>query len=317
MLNPKLFFVCLFILLSLSESSEAQMNLVPNPSFEIHDSCPDNLGQIHKAVGWKGLLVTPDYHHICATYWRVLIPQNIGGYQAPISIDDSAYLGITTSLLRDSVREIVGIALSQPLLVGQKYYTSFLISAGSSPGESPCFCNRFGFKFITYLASLTSSNKELIDNMSHFYTDSIISDTLYWNYIKGNFIADSAYTDVLFGNFFTTDNLDSFCIRSTMHPRTYYYVDRICISTDSTYCDLLSGTGPIPKQDPISVVFAKDGVEIYIIQERFRDMVIYDLSGRMIMNSELNPGINFINFNHLSSGMYLMRIEHYTYKFIR
>jgi hypothetical protein len=136
MLNPRLFFVCLFFLLSLSESSEAQMNLVPNPSFEIHDFCPSQVNQVNHAIGWNSFLLTPDYHHVCGTNWLVSIPQNLGGYQFTFNALDSAYMGIITSHLRDSVREIIGITLTQPLIIGQKYHVSFLISAGSSPSPA-------------------------------------------------------------------------------------------------------------------------------------------------------------------------------------
>jgi len=316
MLNPKFFFACLFFFLSLSESSEAQMNLVPNPSFEIRDSCPDNVGQIYKALGWKSLLISPDYFHVCTSHWRVSIPNNHAGYQIPLDLNDSAYAGFFTSHTNNQSREIIGISLTQPMIIGQEYHFSFYLSAASHPSASPCHSNKVGVKFITYLSSLTASNPNLVDNTSHYFIDSIFSDTSNWHYFKGSFIADSAYTDFLFGNFYTVDNISYFC-SYTGPARSYYYVDKVCVSLDSNYCDLVSGILPSKKQDAISIVFAKDGVEIHIIQERFRDMVIYDLSGRMIMKKELTPGINFINYAHLPVGMYLMRIDHYTYKFIR
>jgi len=297
-------------------NSVAQVNLVPNPSFEIHDSCPDNISQIHRASGWRGLLVTPDYHHFCATTWRSSIPRNLGGYQYTYSTNDSAYGGIVSSLLRDSVREIIGITLTQQLIIGRKYYISFLISAGSSPNEASCYSNRFGIKLITYLSSLTASNKNLVDNFSHFYTDSILSDTTNWIFIKGSFTADSAYTDLLLGNFYTVDSLDTFCAYSSMHPKTYYYVDQICLSEDSAMCELAIEVPMIFNPQTISVLISRNEIRINVNQTKNTEMDIYDSAGRLIISELLNPGVNLISKAQLASGLYLIRIENQTYKFI-
>lgn len=306
----------LLILIITNMKNFGQFNQVPNPSFEIHDSCPDDVNQVNHAIGWKALLLTPDYHHVCATNWLVSIPQNLGGYQFAFNAMDSSYMGIGTSHLRDSVREIIGITLTQPLIIGQKYHVSFLISAGSSPNSSPCYNDRFGIKLITYLNSLTTSNKELVDNISQYYIDSIISDTTNWSNIRGSFIADSAYTDILIGNFFTLDSLNTSCLYPSSSPRSYYYIDRICLSTDSSLCELASEVPVILRPCAISVVNREYELHILIDQNVDRKMSIFDMAGRLIISKELNLGANSINKAILSSGMYLIRIDNYTYKFV-
>jgi hypothetical protein len=47
-----------------------QVNLVPNPSFEIYSTCPDNISgtqddQVSKATGWSSWIKTPDYYNVC------------------------------------------------------------------------------------------------------------------------------------------------------------------------------------------------------------------------------------------------------------
>jgi hypothetical protein len=84
-------------------------NLVPNPSFEIHDSCPNNISFIEGAIGWKQLIITPDFFHECATNSAASIPYNIAGYQQPFNINDSAYAGIGTNITNDTAHEVMGI----------------------------------------------------------------------------------------------------------------------------------------------------------------------------------------------------------------
>src|SRR6202008_3535364 len=71
-------------------------NLVPNFSFEQHDSCPNMQDQIHYALGWKKCsdsLSTPDYYNACSSTYGI-------PYSSFIHQDDhrncSAYIGLIT-----------------------------------------------------------------------------------------------------------------------------------------------------------------------------------------------------------------------------
>jgi hypothetical protein len=102
---------------------------VPNWSFEDTLSCPDNLGQVDKAIGWSSYRVSPDYFNACAdtiSPWggSVTVPKNYFDFQYPKS--GNAYVGLyTLSLGGGNVREMIGIQLSQPLTIGQEYFASF------------------------------------------------------------------------------------------------------------------------------------------------------------------------------------------------
>jgi len=316
MQNPKLFFVCLAFLLSLPDSSQAQMNLVPNPSFEIHDSCPDFHSQISMAVGWSQYQVTPDYYHKCATNWIVSVPRNMGGYQVPFVIDDSAYVGAITSVESNGLHEIFGIALTDPLIIGQRYYVSFYISAGSGT-HSLCYSNKFGVKFITYLANLGATNPDLVDDFAHVYEDSIVSDTSNWKLFRESFIADSAYTGILLGNFFTSGNLNYFCWTSGTKS-TYNYIDNICVSLDTNYCDVLNSEIEIGRNfTEFDLSISAKQIRITLNRDQTsRSLIVFDLAGRVVMEREVYSGTNSIDFSHLTSGMYLIYFNHRVYKII-
>src|SRR5687768_16803403 len=67
-------------------------NLVPNPSFEDYDTCPEFLSQINYAIGWGSSRQTPEYYNSCAIPFTVAsVPHNYFGSQYPAS--GNAYAG--------------------------------------------------------------------------------------------------------------------------------------------------------------------------------------------------------------------------------
>ena len=297
-------------------NSYCQINLVPNHSFEIHDSCPDYHSQIYKAVGWRSFQITPDYYHKCSTSGLVSIPQNMGGYQQTLSSDDSAYAGAITFIDSDSSHETLGAMLTQPLFVGQQYYVSFYISAGSGI-HSLCYCNKFGVKFVTYLASMGSSNPDLVNNIAHVYEDSVISDTLNWKFISGSFIADSSYTGLVIGNFFTSNNINYFC-RGAGTKSTYTLLDRICVSSDSAFCsNLVNIRKPTQLFNEISIELKGEKLFLSVSNNHSESyFYIFDSIGKIVMKKKYYPGINEIELSNIPNGIYIIRIQNRTYRFI-
>jgi hypothetical protein len=82
-----LFAITLVFLLKTSYSQ----NLVPNPSFEIYDTCPDNLGQISRAIGWHDAIPDGEYFNVCSHDTNgsgipyIGVPLNTAGYRTPAS----------------------------------------------------------------------------------------------------------------------------------------------------------------------------------------------------------------------------------------
>jgi len=319
MLNPKFFFACLFFLLSLSESSEAQMNLVPNPSFEIHDTCPDNIFQIHRATGWKSANGSPDYHHVCANWWTVSVPFNFRGFQPTISDFDSAYAGIYVHKTQHPSREILSIDLSQELIIGRRYYAS-LIMAATYLSPTSCHCNKMGIRFISYKIPHNIngySTGTLINNFAHIYTDSIVSDTSSWFLLEGSFVADSAYSGILVGNFFTPNNVNCFC-RDSTSLLSYYFIDRICVSENPLYCPDFSTSvriSSLPDNYEINLIGSSIHIRNLGLYENTK-ILMFDISGRLLLERELKPVNDLVDISHVSRGIYILRIKNQVYKFI-
>ena len=82
------------ILLSIPTFLFGQTNLVFNPDVEIYDTCPDNTGQISRALGWwQYSQATVNYFNTCSSNWTVTIPSYIG-YQMPHSGNGYLMAGI-------------------------------------------------------------------------------------------------------------------------------------------------------------------------------------------------------------------------------
>lgn len=99
------------------ETGKAQQNLVPNPSFEVFDTCPDFLSQIGRAVGWYASRPTPDYFNQCSQIfpWGT-VPLNYFGYRTPAS--GGAYVGVISSSQSTEERELIGCELNTTLQLG-------------------------------------------------------------------------------------------------------------------------------------------------------------------------------------------------------
>jgi len=205
-------------------------NLVPNPSFEEYDSCAILLSEINYANDWLIIRNTPDCFNNCATsiIGNYGIPENDFGYQYPPSQGCSGYAGFFTAFwLSPNGRELFGARLKAPLVIGQKYFVSFKASHATANGGAS---NNIGITFTNSL--IVEGDFAPNRNFSHVNSTAVISDTTNWTTVFGSFTADSAYSFINVGNFYD-DNLTQFT-ETSFNP--YYFIDDICVSTDSSFC---------------------------------------------------------------------------------
>ncbi|MCW5907901.1 MAG: T9SS type A sorting domain-containing protein [Chitinophagales bacterium] len=235
-------FRLLILLLSFSLFSCAQ-NLVPNGSFEEYQTCPASIIQIGNYTNWIACRNTPDYFNECAPVSSdASVPSNIFGFQYPAS--GNAYAGFWAKNGTSEYREHLGIQLSSNLQIGIRYYVSLKVSLATYPVNNQyCGVNKLGVLFSTTTYN-TLVNPSPINNYAHVYTNTIITDTLNWVSITGSFVADSAYSFISVGNFYSNSFTDSVQFTG-FECNAYYYVDDVCLSTDSQYTYNYTYTGTI------------------------------------------------------------------------
>jgi len=284
-------------------------NLVPNPSFEDTIQCPISLNEVGSLVGWTGYGNTPDYFHTCHTLAGLAgVPSNYYGFQQPRS--GKGYCGMLTYTFSGSAREPIGVNLVTPLIIGQKYYASAYVCMANCSNQSGYGSNKLGFIFTN--TSYSSSNPIPISNFAHIYSDSIITDTLNWIQIFGSFIADSTYSKFAFGNFFDDLSTDTINTINCVNQLAYYYIDDICISTDSNYCTNWTGVTESYLDNSQIKVFpnpTKDIISIFS-QEKIEAIQIINSMGQVIyIDNTINKNKIEVSMGKFNKGIYFIRIK--------
>lgn len=310
-------------------------NLVSNPSFEDTVSCPTADNQLNYSVGWEAF-GSVEYFNRCSTSPDVSVPNNWGGYQQPVTGD--AYAGIFTS--GDSTfgyscnsstycdsREYIGQPLSTPLSIGTKYYISLKTSLSIS---NTIFCNcatdKLGVLFSMNKPSFTIPTTTLIKNYAHVFSPTIITDSIGWTTISGSFIADSAYTYIVVGNVFDDPNTNTQIMDGNTYCNSYYFIDDVCVSTDSLTCNQSVAVNEIILSESSFNIFpnpSTDYINInYSLSNEPYDITIYNTIGQLLFNKKnIIIQNNKLNITSFSNGLLLINIksknQNFYYKLIK
>jgi len=228
-------------------------NIVPNPSFELLEILPDswfNLGQ--------------DFTK-CVKYWSSPTDASPDAYgpdiQVPVNwarkgfgqvqpFDGKTMAGITVFGCdggKPHCREYIQIQLSEPLVLGQKYYIQFYLRHLINSLES----NNIGVYF--HHRSLKVQGDPLLKFKPVFNTDYIITCDDYWEKIGGEFIALSESDHMIIGNFYP----DSLTLTRRKSEESfgyaYYYIDKVSVQK-------IPPIIPVPvKDDDIRLANLKEG----------------------------------------------------------
>lgn len=296
------------LLAAFSFGTRAQ-NLVPNPSFEDTIQCPQFYGDIDVACEyWTSFKGTPDYMHNC----NLTIAIDELDKEAHTGKAYAGFLtyGITTP---DFLREQLGVQLTSPLIIGETYYVSFFVSMAYTANQLNIATNNIGALFTTY--SFYDLMLEIPNlNFAHINESSIISDTN-WVKISGSFIADSAYTYMVIGNFYDDMYTDTLNLPFTIaQQRAYYCVDDVCVTSDSLYNEMWQGvvsvqerineTGivcyPNPTHNSINI---KSDVLV-------RSIELFNYLGQSVLSiNNLNEQLLAIPVNQYTAGYYILKVN--------
>jgi hypothetical protein len=298
----------ILLLFILSFSSKAQQNLVPNPSFEDTVYCPNATNQIDACQHWLNFGNSPDYFNACDPT-GLNVPNSSFGFQYAHSGNGMA--GVITYRRPNlptgpNYREFIGCQLSSPLIIGQKYYFSFYVNFANTNNISIA-SNKIGLNFST--VQYNSTQIPSLTNFSHLYTDSILKDSVNWIFLTNSFIADSTYQYILLGSFFDDNHTDTVNI-GTLPNANYYYIDDVCVTSDSLYNNLWTG---IKKNEPNNLyqirIFPNPTFLYLYIENAYliEKIIIHNTLGEIVYSLNTTKESNLkIDVSTLINGPYLI-----------
>jgi hypothetical protein len=249
----------ILLLLSCFVSVKAQTNLVPNPSFEIHDSCPNNINQITYALPWiQPTTGNPDYCNACDDTTNpsyVGVPANVWGYQ--YARTGVAYADFTAYYYGGPpvYREYIETKLTTTLTANQKYYVSMYVSLTDS---SVFAVDGMGLYFSQNEITRSDFNAFGFIPQIQNPHGNILSDKINWIKISGTYTATGNEQYITIGNFKNDSTTDTLRVRPNLsdgfggaYNAAQYYVDDVCISTDSLTCNTTVGIKTITNNQAI------------------------------------------------------------------
>jgi gliding motility-associated-like protein len=251
-------FSCLFCLCL---PLVAQVNLVPNPSFEEYNNCPniesaylDSSNTTFKGVKYwfkASEDFQSEYHHTCAPHPFFSVPYGSAGFQNTHS--GSAYLLFLSVAKNNSLEGRRGYSstlLLNPLYKDSLYKISYWVSlaemeSGNLSNRNLLATSSIGVyfsceKLFSPSSSYISVNPQVQNNPTRF-----LDDTLGWMEITGLYRATGGEQYITIGNFNSNENTPIKIVRygnteTTQGVGSYYLDDVSLISygyLQDTYLD--------------------------------------------------------------------------------
>jgi gliding motility-associated-like protein len=244
---------------------------VPNESFELYSLCPDNPGQIYRAIPWfqtwiignNVTISSSDYFNACSPTPMFTVPHNdYAGTQ--YAHTGNAYAGIALygSSSGDDTREYIEVKLISPLQQGKKYCVEFYVSLADT---SQFACDNISAYFTNDTLKNSPSMTLINANPQVTNTNGVITDKEGWTLITGEFIASGGESFLTIGNFKSNANTNAISM-SGASPFAYYYIDDVSV----ILCDTIPTSLP-PTESSIIIpnVFTpnSDGVNDVFLME--------------------------------------------------
>ncbi len=235
------------------------------------------------------------------------VPINFAGFQEPAT--GINYAGLMSYEESIPWYEYYAARLTTPLTIGVKYYASIKVSLTECSSYAT---NNLGIGFSTDSFQITFVMPQ--DSMFHYgkiNSTSIISDSTHWTTISGSFIADSAYNYIIIGNFNGYQVTDT-VFRSSLclYDIGYYYLDDVCLTTDSLPCNFSVGIQE-PKQNAGVSLFPNpfsNQLTFSLAANEQTTVSLYNFLGQQVLQQTFTNSTT-VNTEQLVDGIYFYELR--------
>lgn len=321
----------LYIIIVLScFTTEAQVNLLANGSFELQSSCPDSYYQLERALYWD----TPNRRNYggpqcicvtlydsCASSFNINVPNNLAG--GGFAQDGNAYPGFyPIHFFYDTLhlKNYLQSEIATPLKTNTYYCFKMYIKLAN-------YCdwaiNDFSVYFSTthlrdsLSLALDYLTPQIINNNGQYYTN-----RNNWEVYTGYFKADGGEKYLTIGSFLPIDSTPLTPVVGQFDA-AYYFIDNVQLyECDSVVSLYEKPTSPIN-------IYPNPSNGIFTIEspKPIKHLKIYSSYGQLVYEAPLSqshPTINVgmqapqgggtlnnttIDLSHLSKGMYVFVVQ--------
>ncbi|MFK7904621.1 MAG: PKD domain-containing protein [Chitinophagales bacterium] len=208
---------------------QAQINLVPNPSFEDTIACPSGLSFLSNTAETWNEIGLPNHFHSCVEDGGGAdVPDNTFGAQP--SFAGNAYAGFTAYTTGiPSQRDYVTIELNNALQPDTEYCVSFYVSMADL---SYLAVENIGAYFSeTAVPNNSGLPLGFIPQIEN--KEGILNDKENWTRISGTFTAEAAHEWLTIGNFYNNDNTNAENLavggETGFTELGFYYIDSVSV----------------------------------------------------------------------------------------
>ncbi len=236
--HPYWVLYCSVLILLQTIGIKAQINLVPNASFEQYTTCPSN-ATLNEALSSKpDIWYKPDtrgagYYNACATVGQLNVPYSGFGFQYA-----RTGVGIVAMYYRNGLesKTYFQIKLFDSLKTSRLYYALYYINLCNIMRLG---CNNIGMLFTDSVRYADTSNGKcvmLANPQVVNYGNPIITDTLNWIKVSGIFKAKGGEQYLTLGNFKSNANTAYTITQPTGYYGAGYYVDDVAVYNLDSFC---------------------------------------------------------------------------------
>jgi len=298
-----------------SSTTHAQ-NWVPNPGFEETDTCTFGLG-LGELYHWYSAYLTSDHLQSCLPYGSANgLPLNIFTYQQPFEGNSCAGVLTYDADSGQEWREWLMVPLLDTMVPGQIYYCSFRANTafgGDTANQLTWLASdHLGMLFTTYDRQwIWGDPYPAAINQAHILHPQIVSDTVGWTLVSGSFVADSAYTYLMIGNFFSNalvDTLHLAVLGPGLDVYGYTLIDAVCVSPNQAGCELSHGVEEIGRAGPY--VYPNPAADALVIGNTAgRDAVVLDMLGRRVWSGRVSHDRFAVDVGDWSRSAYVLQVH--------